>query len=41
MEDLSSADSHSRKRAVFLANMTQRGVFAEALFLSETPGGPR
>ena len=31
--------SHSRKRAVFLANMTRRGVLPKRFSLSATPGG--
>ncbi|CDX59407.1 hypothetical protein MPL3365_30617 [Mesorhizobium plurifarium] len=35
------ADSYSRKRALFLANMSKTGAFADALFLFRTTGRPR
>ncbi|WP_201410670.1 hypothetical protein [Mesorhizobium sp. J8] len=40
IDDLSLADSYSRKRALFLANMNRTGAFADALFLFKTIGRP-
>jgi hypothetical protein len=40
IDDLSSADSYSRKRAVFLANMNRTGAFVDAPFLFRTAGRP-
>lgn len=41
IDDLSSADSYSRKRALFLANMNWTGAFAEAPFFFKNAGRPR